>query len=99
VRSYLYGQELAQPVPDWMFCAAPPGHLVVPAGETGALPWTHDRMGQPAARGSRRNLAWVLLHTDAGAVGEEDLLLLADAQTSGGLLVAGNCLERQSSEN
>src|SRR5215467_10286890 len=39
--------------------------------------------------GSRRNLDWVLPHTDTGAVGEEDLLLLADAQTSGGLLVAG----------
>lgn len=31
----------------------------------------------------------VLPHADAGTVGEEDLLLLADAQTSGGLLVAG----------
>ena len=39
--------------------------------------------------GSRRNLDWVLPHTDPGAVSEEDLLLLADAQTSGGLLVAG----------
>jgi selenide,water dikinase len=39
--------------------------------------------------GSRRNLDWVLPHTDPGSVGEEDLLLLADAQTSGGLLVAG----------
>jgi selenide,water dikinase len=39
--------------------------------------------------GSRRNLAWVRPHTDTGAAGEEDLLLLADAQTSGGLLVAG----------
>jgi selenide,water dikinase len=39
--------------------------------------------------GSRRNLAWVLPHTDTGAVGEDELLLLADAQTSGGLLVAG----------
>jgi selenide, water dikinase len=39
--------------------------------------------------GSRRNLDWVLPHTDTGAVGEEDLLLLADAQTSGGLLVVG----------
>jgi selenide,water dikinase len=39
--------------------------------------------------GSRRNLDWVLPHTDAGTVTEEDLLLLADAQTSGGLLVAG----------
>jgi selenide, water dikinase len=39
--------------------------------------------------GSRRNLEWVLPHTDADAVSEDDLLLLADAQTSGGLLVAG----------
>jgi selenide,water dikinase len=39
--------------------------------------------------GSRRNLDWVLPHTDAGTVGEDGLLLLADAQTSGGLLVAG----------
>jgi len=39
--------------------------------------------------GSRRNLEWVLPHTDTGGVHEEDLLLLADAQTSGGLLVAG----------
>jgi selenide, water dikinase len=40
--------------------------------------------------GSRRNLDWVLPYTDTGALGEEDLLLLADAQTSGGLLVAGD---------
>ena len=39
--------------------------------------------------GSRRNLEWVLPHTDTGSASEEDLLLLADAQTSGGLLVAG----------
>jgi selenide,water dikinase len=39
--------------------------------------------------GSQRNLDWVLPHTDIGAVGEDDLLLLADAQTSGGLLVTG----------
>jgi selenide,water dikinase len=39
--------------------------------------------------GSRRNLDWVLPHTLADGVSEEDLLLLADAQTSGGLLVAG----------
>jgi selenide,water dikinase len=39
--------------------------------------------------GSRRNLEWVLPYTDTGGIGEEDLLLLADAQTSGGLLVAG----------
>ncbi|MDP9870238.1 MULTISPECIES: selenide, water dikinase SelD [Streptosporangium] len=39
--------------------------------------------------GTRRNLAWVESHLDPGRTGEEDLLLLADAQTSGGLLVAG----------
>jgi selenide,water dikinase len=39
--------------------------------------------------GSRRNLEWVLGDLDAGSCGEEELLLLADAQTSGGLLVAG----------
>jgi selenide,water dikinase len=38
--------------------------------------------------GSRRNLDWVRPHLRSD-VGEEDLLLLADAQTSGGLLVAG----------
>ena len=39
--------------------------------------------------GSRRNLDWVAQHTDSGVLAEEDLLLLADAQTSGGLLIAG----------
>jgi selenide, water dikinase len=38
--------------------------------------------------GSRRNLDWVRPHLDAH-VPEDELLLLADAQTSGGLLVAG----------
>ncbi len=39
--------------------------------------------------GTRRNLDWVRPHLDAGTAGEDELLLLADAQTSGGLLVAG----------
>ncbi|MFJ9870082.1 selenide, water dikinase SelD [Streptomyces sp. NPDC101165] len=39
--------------------------------------------------GTRRNLAWVRPHTDLSAVSEDEALLLADAQTSGGLLVAG----------
>jgi selenide,water dikinase len=38
--------------------------------------------------GSARNLEWVRPHLDA-AVDDDELLLLADAQTSGGLLVAG----------
>ncbi|AIG64378.1 segregation protein B [Corynebacterium atypicum] len=40
--------------------------------------------------GSRSNLEWVRPHLDASAeLSEEDLILLADAQTSGGLLVVG----------
>jgi selenide,water dikinase len=39
--------------------------------------------------GTRRNLDWVRPHLDPGAFDEEELLLLADAQTSGGLLIAG----------
>jgi selenide,water dikinase len=39
--------------------------------------------------GTRRNLAWVAAHTDFGRADEYTRLLLADAQTSGGLLVAG----------
>ncbi|MFC4886719.1 selenide, water dikinase SelD [Streptomyces beijiangensis] len=40
--------------------------------------------------GTRRNLAWAGPHTRFGAgVSENEQLLLADAQTSGGLLVAG----------
>ncbi|MEU4558682.1 selenide, water dikinase SelD [Actinoplanes sp. NPDC023936] len=39
--------------------------------------------------GTRRNLDWVRPHLDSGGVAEDELLLLADAQTSGGLLVAG----------
>ena len=40
--------------------------------------------------GTRRNLDWVRPHVATSAsVNEDELLLLADAQTSGGLLVAG----------
>lgn len=41
--------------------------------------------------GSRRNLDWVRPHlrVEDSALGEDDLVLLADAQTSGGLLVVG----------
>ena len=38
--------------------------------------------------GSRRNLEWVRAHLGS-SVDDDELLLLADAQTSGGLLVAG----------
>ena len=39
--------------------------------------------------GTRRNLAWVTPHLDAGNHDDVSRLLLADAQTSGGLLLAG----------
>jgi selenide, water dikinase len=39
--------------------------------------------------GTRRNLDWVAPHVDLSAVGGDEALLLADAQTSGGLLIAG----------
>jgi selenide,water dikinase len=39
--------------------------------------------------GTRRNLDWVRPHADLTAVDEDEALLLADAQTSGGLLLAG----------
>ncbi|WP_326837467.1 selenide, water dikinase SelD [Amycolatopsis rhabdoformis] len=39
--------------------------------------------------GTRRNLDWVRPHADLSRIGEDEALLLADAQTSGGLLVAG----------
>ncbi|HEY3908124.1 MAG TPA: selenide, water dikinase SelD [Streptosporangiaceae bacterium] len=39
--------------------------------------------------GTRRNLDWVRPHTDLSAVTAQEALLLADAQTSGGLLLAG----------
>ncbi|NYG57217.1 selenide,water dikinase [Nocardioides daedukensis] len=38
--------------------------------------------------GSRRNLDWVRPHLESD-LGEDELVLLADAQTSGGLLIAG----------
>ncbi|MBW8767856.1 MAG: selenide, water dikinase SelD, partial [Geodermatophilales bacterium] len=39
--------------------------------------------------GTRRNLDWVRPHADLSALSEDEALLLADAQTSGGLLLGG----------
>ena len=39
--------------------------------------------------GTRRNLDWVRPHVDLTDISEGEALLLADAQTSGGLLIAG----------
>jgi selenide, water dikinase len=60
-------------------------HAAVPLIE-GAAQAAHDGF---IPGGSRRNLDWVRPHADFGGLAEMGLLLLADAQTSGGLLLAG----------
>lgn len=52
----------------------------------GARAAVHDGF---VSGGTRRNLDWVRPYSDVSAVDESEALLLADAQTSGGLLVAG----------
>ncbi|MDQ4086040.1 MAG: selenide, water dikinase SelD [Actinomycetota bacterium] len=58
----------------------------------GAVPYLDGARSSLAAGyvpgGSRRNLEWVRPHLEA-TVDDAELVLLADAQTSGGLLVAG----------
>lgn len=60
--------------------------------DAGAVPYVAGACESIAAGyvpgGTRRNLDWVREHLRSD-LGEEELLLLADAQTSGGLLVAG----------
>jgi selenide,water dikinase len=60
--------------------------------DAAAVPYVEGARASYAAGyvpgGSRRNLEWVRSHV-AASVDEDELVLLADAQTSGGLLVAG----------
>ena len=60
--------------------------------EAGAVPYLDGAREALAdgyvSGGTRRNLEWVRPHVDS-EVGTDELLLLADAQTSGGLLVVG----------
>jgi selenide,water dikinase len=76
------------------------GHLLKMARASGvsavvdaaAVPYVEGARESLAAGfvpgGSRRNLDWVRPHLDS-RLPEDELVLLADAQTSGGLLVAG----------
>jgi selenide,water dikinase len=61
--------------------------------DAAAVPYLDDARESAAdgfvSGGTRRNWDWVSPHVDAGSFGELELLLLADAQTSGGLLIAG----------
>jgi selenide,water dikinase len=61
--------------------------------DAGAVPLLDRRILELARSdvvpgGSKRNLAHVRPHTDFGDLAEPDRLILADAQTSGGLLIA-----------
>jgi selenide, water dikinase len=70
-------------------CRASSVTAVVEAGAVSYLPAARRSLDEGfVPGGSRRNLDWVRPHIDAH-VGEQELLLLADAHTSGGLLVAG----------
>jgi selenide, water dikinase len=61
--------------------------------DTAAVPWLDG--AREAVRdgyvsgGTRRNLEWVTPFTDFGTTDADTRVLLADAQTSGGLLIAG----------
>jgi selenide,water dikinase len=59
----------------------------IAAGAVPLFPGVADLAGKGLIPGgTRRNLAWVTDHLDADGVDDRDQLLLADAQTSGGLL-------------
>lgn len=61
--------------------------------DSSAVPYLDDVRESIAAGyvpgGSKRNLDWVRPDLGADGISEDELILLADAQTSGGLLVAG----------
>jgi selenide,water dikinase len=62
---------------------------VVDAGRVPIISGTREALARGyVPGGTRRNLAWVAPHVES-TLPESELLLLADAQTSGGLLVAG----------
>ena len=73
----------------WKLCRASGVSAVVDAAAVPLLDGARQALADGfVPGGSRRNLDWVRPHLSS-EVGDEELLLLADAQTSGGLLVAG----------
>jgi selenide,water dikinase len=70
-------------------CRASGVTAVVDAAAVPYLPGARESYAEGyVPGGSRRNLDWVRPHVDS-SVDDDELVLLADAQTSGGLLVAG----------
>jgi selenide,water dikinase len=64
--------------------------VVIEAAAVGYLDGAREALAAGyVSGGTRRNLDWVAPHADLASVGEGEALLLADAQTSGGLLLAG----------
>lgn len=73
----------------WKLARASGVSAVVDAAAVPYLDGARDSLAEGfVPGGSRRNLDWVRPHLDA-TVDDDELVLLADAQTSGGLLVAG----------
>ncbi|MDQ1646341.1 MAG: selenide, water dikinase [Cryptosporangiaceae bacterium] len=63
---------------------------LIDAGSIGYLAHARESLAAGyVSGGTRRNLDWVRPHGDFTGIAESELLLLADAQISGGLLVAG----------
>jgi selenide, water dikinase len=73
----------------YKMCRASGVTALVDAGAVPYLDGARDALRDGfVSGGTRRNLEWVRPHL-TGSVDEDELLLLADAQTSGGLLIAG----------
>ena len=75
----------------YKLCRASGVGAVIDASAVPVLDGVHTSLAEGyVSGGSRRNLDWVRPHLRPDAsITEDDLLLLADAQTSGGLLVVG----------
>jgi len=62
--------------------------LKITVGQVPIIEGTHELASSGMVPGgTQRNLDWVLPHLDRGTVSDADVTLLADAQTSGGLLL------------
>ncbi|NHN57267.1 selenide, water dikinase SelD [Calidifontibacter sp. DB0510] len=73
----------------WKMCRASGVGAVIDASAVPYLEGARSSLAEGfVSGGTRRNLEWVAPHVDS-SLGEDELLLLADAQTSGGLLVVG----------
>jgi selenide,water dikinase len=75
----------------YKMCRASKVGAVIDRAAVPVIPSARDALRDGfVSGGTRRNLDWVRPHLHpGGGVTEDDLLLLADAQTSGGLLVVG----------